>query len=422
MQQFRNLKEVEEALKPFQPSKITRFAYTTEHVQRFLDYVGNPQDVPKAIHIAGTSGKTSTAYYAAALLKQAGKRVGLMVSPHAEHLNERVQIDLVPLAEKEFCTEMAIFLEMVRKSGILLTHAELLYAFAFWEFVRQNVEYIVVEVGMGGLLDATNVITRADKVCVITDIGLDHTNVLGGTIKEITAHKAGIIKLHNVVFFHQQSKEVMDIIRGESKQRQADMHTISRAEKTPSEARSLPLFQQRNFSLAYKAVCFVLERDGVPRLTAKMMRTAAESYIPSRMEQHAISGKTLVLDGAHNAQKLHALVVSLQALFPDSPLSILVGFTGGRGRDISELAGILAALKPEKVIVTSLQMQEGLPPRAEPAEVAKACSAAGMQVELIADQKQACDALMASKSELLLVTGSLYLTGQLKPILLQSVR
>jgi dihydrofolate synthase/folylpolyglutamate synthase len=422
MQQFRNLKEVEEALQPFQPSKITRFAYTTEHIQRFLEYVGNPQDVPKAIHIAGTSGKTSTAYYAAALLKQAGKRVGLMVSPHAEHLNERVQIDLVPLPEKDFCAEMAIFLETVRKSGIVLTHAELLYAFAYWEFARQNVEYIVIEVGMGGLLDATNVMTRPDKICVITDIGLDHTNVLGGTIKEIAGHKAGIIGLHNVVFFHQQPKEIVDVIRSESKQRQADMHIITRAEKTPPEVRFLPLFQQRNFSLAFKAVDFALERDGARRLTSGMMRAAAETYIPSRMERHVIGEKTLILDGAHNAQKLQALAVSLRALFPDSPLSILVGFTGGRGRNTSELATALATLKPERVIVTSLQAQEGLPPRVEPAEVVKAFSAAGMQTDLIADQRQACDALVASESHVLLVTGSLYLTGQLKPLLLQSVQ
>lgn len=403
-------------MKPFQPSRLNRFAYTTEHVQRFMEYAGNPQDTPKAIHVAGTSGKTSTAYYAAALLQQAGKRVGLLVSPHVEYINERVQINLEPLAEKVFCAELAIFLEVVRKSGVTLTYAELLYAFAYWEFARQNVDYIVVEVGMGGLLDATNVIERTDKICVITDIGLDHTNVLGSTLAEITGHKAGIIRLHNAVFCHQQAAEILNVIRAECRLRRADLHIISRAEKGPGMA-FLPLFQQRNFALSLKAVSFALEREGTS-LSAEAIEAAARTAIPSRMEQFTLDDRTLVIDGAHNAQKLEALRASIEALFPGKSRSLLVGFTGGRGRDIGELAAILANLKPLRIIVTSLQEHGGLPARIDPRAVGEACTAAGVSdVQVITDQKQACEALLEGDGEVLLVTGSLYLAGELKPLL-----
>jgi dihydrofolate synthase/folylpolyglutamate synthase len=230
-----NLYEAELALKPFWPSNLhgKRSAYTTEHMERFMEFVHDPQNKSQVIHIAGTSGKTSTAYFVASLLKQAGKKVGLMTSPHIEGLNERVQIDLVPIPEEEFCIELTHYLELVGQSGIVLTYTEIMYGFAFWEFARHSVDYIVVEVGMGGLLDATNVIDRNDKISVITDIGLDHTNVLGDTIQQIAAHKAGIIRLGNTIFMHRQPEEVLDVIRLTAKQRQADLHIVEQEGETP---------------------------------------------------------------------------------------------------------------------------------------------------------------------------------------------
>jgi dihydrofolate synthase/folylpolyglutamate synthase len=378
--------------------------------------VGNPQDIPQSIHIAGTSGKTSTAYYSAALLKQGGKRVGLLVSPHAEFLNERVQIGLEPLEERTFCDELAVFMDTVKESGITLTYAETMYAFAYWEFARQRVEYIVVEVGMGGLLDATNVINRRDKICVITDIGMDHTNVLGDTIEEITQHKAGIIRLHNTVFCHVQSDNVIEQIRAACKQKQADLHTIAKA-KYPEDLKFLPLFQRRNFTLASAAVTFAMEREGKQQLARKEVLSAARTKVPSRMEMVKMGEKTLVMDGAHNAQKLHALCESIKDYFPGQKNSLLVAFTGGRGRNLEELAAELASLTPQHVIVTSLKDKYGLATNVAPEEVAKALADAGLDTELITDQAEACKAFLAQPGPLLLATGSLYLLGEIKPLL-----
>src|SRR5690349_5945116 len=112
MQTIRSLAEADLVLEQFWPRNMARHAYTTEHIERFMDYLGKPQDKPRSVHIAGTSGKTSTAYYTAALLQQAGKKVGLLTSPHIESLNERVQINLTPLPEAEFCSELTAFLNL----------------------------------------------------------------------------------------------------------------------------------------------------------------------------------------------------------------------------------------------------------------------------------------------------------------------
>src|SRR5436305_1406476 len=126
MYHFADLAAVEQALEQFSPANTTRPAYTLDHVQTFLDYIHNPQDTIKAIHIAGTSGKTSTAYYIAALMQQTGKRIGLLTSPHIHAITERVQVNLQPLPEREFCDELAQFMGLVDQSGVRLTYAEIL--------------------------------------------------------------------------------------------------------------------------------------------------------------------------------------------------------------------------------------------------------------------------------------------------------
>ena len=111
-----------EVLRRYWPDKLSRRAYTLDQMVQLMDYLGNPQDKLKVIHVAGTSGKTSTAYYAAALLKAAGKKAGLTVSPHVDEINERVQIDLTPLSEATFCRQLNMFLELVQKSGLTPTY------------------------------------------------------------------------------------------------------------------------------------------------------------------------------------------------------------------------------------------------------------------------------------------------------------
>jgi len=423
MPRFTTLTEAEKFLEQFLPARLPRPAYTTEHIVRFLASVDDPQNVPRAIHIAGTSGKTSTAYYAAALLSATGRRVGLLTSPHLEKLSERVQIDMRPLTDAEFCAHLDQFLDLVEARRIVLSHAELLYAFAFWEFARQKVDDIVVEVGMGGLHDATNVITRQDKVCVITDIGLDHTTTLGGTLAEIAVHKAGIIRVGNTVFCYPQPDGVMNVIRAEANKKHAELHVIQPPEPTQtardnsqeslSSASFLPSFQRRNFGLALAAAHQANGRAFADEQIVK----AAHTHIPGRMETLHLSGKTIIMDGAHNQQKLHSLAENL----PHEPTAALVAFTNSRSR---ALAPMLAELAPfaEHLIITTLPKNNHHKSR-DPEEIAAACTALGITSFTVEpDSDKALHALFRRPEKVLLITGSLYLLRYLRPELRKKIQ
>ena len=415
---MQTFQEVNDRLRQYWPENLARKAYTLESMQQLMDYLGNPQEQTKIIHVAGTSGKTSTAYYVAALLKACGKRVGLSVSPHVDELNERMQVDLVPMPEAVFCRDITIFLALVEKSNIIPTYFELMTAFAYWQFARKGLEYGVIEVGIGGLIDATNVVTRRDKVCVITDIGLDHIKKLGSTLGEITAHKAGIIQLHNPVFCYRQGAEVMRMLTKAAQHKQADLHVLDPATDTQRND-TLPLFQQRNLGLACAAVAYVLQRDGGETLADSAVAQAALTYIPARMETLAYGDRTILIDGAHNAQKLHALCASLRHAYGDQPIAGLLAFVGGRNRDLDDAAKDLAQLI-DHIILTDFQGEHDSPHNSlDPKELAKTFARQGaMSLEVIPGPEQALATLLKRPEKLLLVGGSFYFFNHIRPLLL----
>lgn len=258
-----DLQQAYKILKSYVPAKSPD-GYSLDTMLAMMSALGNPQNNYKVVHVAGTSGKTSTAYYIADMLRRAGAKVGLTVSPHVTEVNERVQINGLSLAEAKFCSELDIFLKIINKLSINPSYYELLVAFAFWEFDRQNVDYAVVEVGLGGLLDGTNVIDRADKLCVITDIGLDHVRLLGNTLPEITTQKAGIIQPNNCVVCYRQGPEVYDVIQRVCKQKQAILKLAD--EPILDSVSTMQLFQQRNWNLAKTVFDIVADRDGLVSL------------------------------------------------------------------------------------------------------------------------------------------------------------
>lgn len=400
------------------PSRTTLHRMSLDYMRELMDYLGNPQDSCKAIHVAGTSGKTSTAYYTAALLKNAGKKVGLAVSPHVAVLSERVQIDLQPLADDVFVSELNEFMALIEKGNFEPNYFELLYAFAFWEFARHHVEYAVVEVGVGGLLDNTNVMTRSDKVCIITDIGFDHMSLLGNTLPEITAQKAGIILLHNAVFCWRQADEVMQVVRITARQKQADLHELD-APTLGDDFLFLPLFQRRNFELALNTAQFVLERDG-GELKGHGMLLAAHTVIPARMEIHQLQGKTVIIDGSHNPQKIHALAESIREQFPDQPVAALVGFANSRTPENRAEDGTQEFMAlADHLILTSFEIDRNPPHRSmDPEKIAASCKAAGYtSFEIIRKPKQALTALLQRPEPILLVAGSFFLLNSVRPLL-----
>ncbi|EWC61617.1 Dihydrofolate synthase [Actinokineospora spheciospongiae] len=396
---FRSLDEAAAELYRFVPgSAALRVGYSLDRLRSFLDGIGAPQDRLRVVHVAGTSGKTSTAYFARAMLQEAGLRTGLTVSPHITSVTERVQVDGEPLPEPVFLELLGRFLPKVTGP---LTYFEVLVAFAYWAFAELGVDVAVVETGLGGLLDGTNTATRADKVCAIGDIGLDHTEVLGETLPEIAAQKAGIIHPGNTALLLAQDPVAMAVVREHADRVGAALTVVH--DEGPAD---LPLFQRRNWSLARAATSAVLGRAVTPS-------ALVSAQPPGRLEQYG----DLVLDGAHNPQKLDALRESLAERGVTSA-AVLANLLVSPP---AKLDAALLALLPlaAHLVVPEFTVLGDLPKRSVPAvELAERATALGFaSVEVCPGLAEALAALRGRPEPTHLVTGSLYLVSQVRALL-----
>lgn len=408
---IKSIAQAQKQLQPYVPltAKLTGKDITLERMWPLLGAVGNPQNRLRAVHLAGTSGKTSTAYYIAALLQASGKGVGLSVSPNVLSVTERVQVNGQPISETEFCGELGEFLDLVQNNGQNPTYFELMTAFVIWVFDRKGLDYVVIETGLGGLHDATNVLQRSDKTCVITDIGFDHTEVLGASLASITQQKAGIIHDQNSVIMYKQSQTVMDVIGAAVVEKNAELHVV---DAKPEPHNHLKGYQQRNWQLAFAVYEFMQTSDGLKRLSQEDLQHSQQVFIPGRMEVHNYNSKTLVLDGAHNSQKMQALVDTLRQIYPNVRPAVLVALKDGK--DATDIIKILSKLS-NRVIVTSFNAVQDLPVRSMDAQrLAKSFQQAGTNATVITDRSQALVQLTNGPEQVCVATGSLYLIGQLK--------
>ncbi|MBC7546898.1 hypothetical protein H7171_04105 [Candidatus Saccharibacteria bacterium] len=407
---IRNLQEATAALQIYVPLiALTGTNTTLERIIPLMTALGNPEKRLRVVHIAGTSGKTSTAYYMAALLQAAGQKVGLTVSPHIDSVTERVQINGRPIADEVFCAELELFLGVVETLIEPPSYFELLYAFAIWEFGRQQVDYAVVETGLGGLHDATNVITNPNKFCIITDIGYDHMHILGTTLPKIALQKIGIVHAGNDVLTYPQSDDVMAVFEDWIRRQPAKLYTASSPKIVGA---MMPQYQQRNWQLAYQAFKKIALRDGLSMLPKSALDASKLLQIPGRMEIIAIGSATVVMDGAHNQQKMEAFVASFRAKFPSVRPTILLSLKAGK--EYALVVPLLATIT-DQIIVTGFGGSQDTPVHSmDTAELAKACLRAGVTVVLeITDHATAIKQLVA-QSKICVVTGSFYLLSQLR--------
>ncbi|HEX7633472.1 MAG TPA: Mur ligase family protein [Candidatus Saccharimonadales bacterium] len=415
---IRNIEEANAVLLPYVPlvAELTGKDVTLERIRPFMALLGNPQDRLKVVHIAGTSGKTSTAYYMAALLRATGASVGLAVSPHIDSIRERAQVNGELLPEAAFCEHLGVFMDLVKQSPESPTYFELLYAFAPWLFDRLGLDYAVIETGMGGLHDATNVASRADKVCIITDIGYDHMHILGNTLAKIAAQKAGIIHQGNTVFTFEQDKEIMDVIKSEAASKKAALHSIAANPELFEQAdfgADMTEYQKRNWLLAQKTTDYIINRDRLQHLTRQVLHKTQATKIPARMDEVQVGDKKLIMDGAHNAQKMVAFVDSLRLRYPGAHPALLVSLK--TGKDYEQVVPLLAQW-PSQIIVTTFETTQDLPVKSmNPDVLAEAFRQAGAKhVTSIADQHEAYQALLAQPEKLCVIAGSFYLLSQLR--------
>ena len=242
---------------PFHQVGAAAYKPGLENTLRLMAHVGNPHEQLKAIHVAGTNGKGSTSHLIAAVLQASGYKVGLFTSPHLVSLTERIRVNGQPIPEAdvaEFIEQNKDFLDTLQPSFF-----ETMTALAFAYFVREKVDIAVVEVGLGGRLDSTNVITPI--LSVITNIGLDHTEFLGNTLAKIASEKAGIIKPHIPVVIGESHPQTMNVFLAKAKECDAEIYFADQCEylrrtrlRVAPECELQGIYQEHNLQTAFVAL------------------------------------------------------------------------------------------------------------------------------------------------------------------------
>ncbi len=400
-----------------------------ERIQQLLFVLGHPENQVKTIHVAGTNGKGSVTTMIAAILAEAGLRVGKFTSPHLVRYNERIQINEKDIPDEDFAKVLTTVREfaddLVKKEACEQpTQFEILTAAAFHYFALQQVDYAVIEVGLGGLWDSTNLIKPL--VSVITNIALDHTKVLGNTIEEIALQKAGIIK-EKVPVVTGAEGNALGPIRVMGALKEAPLYEYGRSFRGQEISSSvdgqkfrlmagtnytseyeiqLPgAHQIVNASLAIVAAKIVSKQD--PRITEEHLHLgAAHTKWPGRLEKIS-SLPDVILDGAHNPNGAEALRNALDKYYPDRKRAFVFGMMGDKSVD--EVIRIL--FRPTDTVFT-VRADDG-PRAAEAADLAARVGSNATAVDSVSRAyRQACEA--AGDDGVVCVCGSLYLVGTFK--------
>jgi len=319
---FSGYYQIRDWLESFIPQVYSKENLGLERIEYLLKLLGNPQEKFKSIHIAGTSGKGSTAYYTARLLKESKSKrvkVGLHLSPHLVDIRERMQIfkdeGLMPMDKfVNLFNQVAQVVEKIKKekSGLTPSYFEILVAASFLYFAKEKVDWAVVEVGLGGRLDATNVLRP--KVCVITNVGLDHTDILGRSIEKIAFEKAGIIKKQVPVITAAQGK-ALKVIEKVAKDKKAPLIKID--VQRPEKSLNLDIFSNITKPidiLRYLPKNLVLENVLLAITTISTLGFKLDSIFIKKAFTAGFAGrfeeidKGVILDGAHNPQKIRFLI------------------------------------------------------------------------------------------------------------------
>ncbi|HEV3272165.1 MAG TPA: folylpolyglutamate synthase/dihydrofolate synthase family protein [Candidatus Methylacidiphilales bacterium] len=394
-----------------------------EPMRELARALGDPQERLRFIHLAGTNGKGSTAAFCESCLRPAGFRAGLYTSPHLVSVRERIQINRRLISEADFAEGMTVVRRAVEKAGNHeATFFELTTALALWYFAREKVDWVVWETGLGGRLDATNIVTP--EVCIITNIGLDHQQYLGQSLREIAAEKAGIIKPGVPVVSAVEMGGAGDVIRDSARAGGCALTLVHR----DMEVKDLGLRGNKQivevdgheFTLGLigphqvqNAACAVavMRRLGVSE--AAIARGLAETNWPGRFE--ILSGKPLiVLDGAHNSAGTAMLVATwrafLTARFGWDANRIDAGthlvFASVADKDISSMAQLLRPLA-NKVSLVRLANERS----AEPASLAEAF--AGLPCACYDSVSAVWRDIENAPESIFLITGSLFLVGEM---------
>ncbi len=421
--------------------------FKLDRIRSLLERLGNPHQRLRLLHIAGSKGKGSTAAMLADILRHAGYRTGLFTSPHLSRVEERIQVDRQPITAEELAALLSEIRAAIEAPGFTQapTFFELATALGFLYFVRRRVDLAVIEVGLGGRFDSTNVCRPL--VAVITSISFDHMDLLGDRLASIAREKAGIIKPGVPVVSGVTVPEARQVIEAVSRDRGAplqqlgaDFHfryeagrvapsgggfVVQRPRMTVTTAgRSWPVMElgllgeHQAANAAVATVCVEqLRRLGIPVTDTAVRTGLAEVHWPARLE--VFGGRPLVvLDCAHNLASAQALVDTLLVSFPAGRRWLV--FAGSSDKDLAGMLELLAPHVAHAFLTASHSNARSVPP-AQLAALVRPETA--LPVTLCPTPEQAWHAARkaAGPDDLICITGSVYLAGELRPLLVNEL-
>lgn len=382
------------------------------YIRRILKQLNNPQDSVKTIHVTGTNGKGSTSYYLSNLLQKAGQKTGLFVSPYIYEFNERIQLNGKNISNNDLiktANEIEMAIEILKKDDpdFSLVTFEYEVALAFQFFAQENCDYAVIEVGIGGEHDKTNVIIP--EVSVITTIGLDHEKIIGPTLKDIAKEKSGIIKSNKPVVLGNVPQNVLEILLNEAQSENSKSFLLGRDfqikimpdvieyqdSKTIYNFALRPLVEAYDIGVAVQVIQLLqLDLD-----RKKIEEAINETRIPGRYDVIQTSPE-IIVDGAHNLQAMENLL-NLVRKKKKGQIYVLLGMMKDK-----DLGPVTKLFKDEKVTLTRIDYPRAARLEDFPKEAQK-------EFEYKENFEEAYTSLKnkLQVDDMLLVTGSFYLVG-----------
>lgn len=359
-----------------------------ERISGVLKLLGNPQDNLKYFHVAGTNGKGSVCSIIASILEADGKIVGLYTSPHIHKYTERIKINGTDISERDFSQYVSDIVELADKNNIDLTEFEILTAVMFKYFSDKKVDVVVLETGLGGRFDATNII-KSNLCAIITHIDLDHTERLGETKDKIAFEKAGIIKNRCSIV----TSEGYEAIKDKADECDSLLLMVTPLEDT-SKLALKGTYQQENLSLALAAIKLVY-----PKISQEIITKGLHNVKhPCRFEY--IEDRNILIDGAHNPNGALALRESLDAYFPNKKRRFIFGCL--RNKNYKKMMSVLFT-KNDEIYFNHFSHQNS----ATVEELQSACEFDGKNFKSLSDLD------LKDKETLTIICGSFYMLDEI---------
>lgn len=406
-----------------------------DRILTLLDRMGNPQDKLKYIHVAGTNGKGSVCAMLSSVLVAAGYKTGLFISPYITDFRERIQINGEMISKKvlaEAVESTFPLIEQLQSEGIVITEFEYVNALEFYIHANENCDVVVLETGMGGLLDCTNVI-KPPLCSVITTIGLDHTAVLGDTIEKIASQKCGIIKSGSAAVTSVQDENAMNVIEQTANRLDVPLvksESIKISVKSESLEGSVFEYNGREISLglagehqlenaktALAALESVRSRGLLEISNDNISKGISKAVNPARLELLS-KNPVVILDGAHNPNGIEALKSAVKKFLDDKKIICIMGMLSDKDIDssIRLLEGVF-----ESVYTVPVDNPRAISSQ----ELAEKCRGCFKTVTAFDSAEKAFDKAFdeAQKSgKAVLICGSLYLAGEIRPYILNILK